>query len=144
MSGTRFNLFVTLTLVSTFGCNALTSNANQNELTRLQGTWDAVMYEESDKMASGNGGLRITIAGNRFAVSLNDRTTVEGTLRIDASTSPKTIDFIDDKHVGTGIYQFYGDELKICYDPVGAVRPKRFEVTPESAMHLLVLTRGKS
>jgi uncharacterized protein (TIGR03067 family) len=140
----RFKPFLPLALLLVVGCNALHEDANPSDLARLQGTWNAVMFADADKLAQGNGGLRLTISGDRFAVTLEDRTTAEGTIRVDANRSPKTIDFIDDNHVGTGIYRLYGEELRICYDPVGTVRPTRFEVPSDSALKLLILKRGKS
>jgi uncharacterized protein (TIGR03067 family) len=136
--------WVAAIILALTGCDAPGENSNRDDLERLQGTWAAVIYQDLNKSIGGDEArLKLTITGDRFAVTLDGKVKAQGTLRIDAAKSPRTIDFIDDEHVGTGIYQLYGNDLRICYDALGTVRPSRFEVTPQGAIHLLILTREK-
>src|SRR5262245_51885813 len=67
--------------------------------------------------------------------------------KIDASKSPATIDMdIKDGPVkegkAVGIIALDGDTLKLCYDPMGATRPAKFESTKDNGAFFFVLKRA--
>jgi uncharacterized protein (TIGR03067 family) len=118
------------------------------DLDLLQGIWTVATLEfEGQKMPAAmvsNG--RIAIEGNRF-VSSGMGAVYEGTLELDASTTPRRLDMKFDKgpetgNTNPGIYQLDSDRWTICVATRDTVRPSTFTSTPGSGIAVEVLTRG--
>ncbi|MCX7702029.1 MAG: TIGR03067 domain-containing protein [Gemmataceae bacterium] len=69
--------------------------------------------------------------------------------KIDASKNPPVIDMeITESPFGAGakavgIVSLNGDELKICYNPMGETPPEKFETKEGSSANMFVLKRAK-
>jgi uncharacterized protein (TIGR03067 family) len=68
--------------------------------------------------------------------------------KIDTTKSPAAIDMdIKDGPVkegkAVGIIALDGDTLKLCYDPMGAKRPEKFESTKDNGAFYFVLKRAR-
>src|SRR5438128_1339210 len=88
----------------------------------LQGEWAIVSAESNGEPPPA--GL---LDGAKFAFSGNKLTLLgkEGMFELDASKSPRQIDFIRGKTRQIGIYELNGDSLKLCVGPADD-RPKEF------------------
>jgi uncharacterized protein (TIGR03067 family) len=126
------------------GCNAAGSEAVQRELEKLQGTWIGVSYTDAQRTIDGRDmSMSLVVDGDHFTVHFGDQVIAQGRLGLDPNHNPKAIDFLEEKHTGTGIYEMYDDTLRLCYDPVGDERPTRLVVKPGSNFRLFVLQRQK-
>jgi uncharacterized protein (TIGR03067 family) len=99
---------------------------NKKELAKFQGTWELSSGEKDGKKQMAK--LFRVIKGNTYTLKdADDKVIAEGTFKLDASTSPKSIDVTrkGGKPV-LGIYAFDGEMQKICLAPQGKPRPKAF------------------
>lgn len=116
------------------------------DVKKLEGKWSFV-----SGMKNGNeAGEEMKKAEIGISKDVMTMTTGMGEFKfkftIDAKANPATIDLeITDGPVGQGskskgIISVDGDELKLCYDPMGGDRPKKFD---GKEAHLFVLKRKK-
>jgi uncharacterized protein (TIGR03067 family) len=117
-------------------------------LDLLQGTWTITTLEVDGQQMSAPENSQIVIKGNRFT-SNGMGAEYAGTLKLDASASPRRLDMtFDTGHAkgitNPGIYELKGDKLKLCLATSGTVRPIKFASTPGSGIALETLTRGKA
>lgn len=132
---------------------------NVADLKSLQGTWTAVSAVDP------NGEPAPKEFVDSFKIVVKDDSLVmeagkppEGTevikhprfqIKIDASASPKTIDFLGVENVPSkdamlGTYALDGDELKLCFPfQPGDARPKAVEASKEAKTGLFTLKRAK-
>jgi len=120
-----------------------------DELQRLQGTWTFVALEvDGAKLPEAMlVGSNIIIKGNTFK-SFSGGVTYEGTISIDVSRNPKTLDliFADGPEKGKtapGIYELGGDSLRICLSLGASSRPTEFATKQGSGHALETLKREK-
>ena len=121
-------------------CEVMDASANLQEkinvqptsLERLQGKWVAVsaMFRGKELKAEQLARLSITLEGNRAEITDPDSgEAMAGTFSIDASRTPKHIDFIapDGKERAPGIFEFDGERLKVAFVDADYARPADFE-----------------
>src|ERR1035441_907891 len=118
------------------------------DIALLQGVWTiAAMEVDGQSMtAAVLGDAHIVIKGSRFT-STGMGAVYEGTLELDASTSPARIDMKFDAgpekgNTNLGIYQLDGDSWKLCLATRGTVRPASFSSTAGSGIAVETLVRG--
>ena len=116
------------------------------DLEKLQGTWNIVTLEvEGATMSQAGSGSQIVVRGDAFTTSsMGD--TYNGTLTLDDSRTPKTLDmmFTEGPHAGKmslAIYELDGDDWKICLCFAGGIRPKEFTTAVGSGHALETLKR---
>jgi uncharacterized protein (TIGR03067 family) len=140
-----------LTAASTWAQEGPTprEEAARKELLKFQGTWSFASFEDGKKTPQPNLKKRtFFVGGSVFLVREGDKVIQAGTLRLSPAKSPKTIDAVVRKgdHEGNtmlGIYELTGDTLKVCFDPEGDGRPKKFAVKAGSDLFLAVYKRVK-
>jgi uncharacterized protein (TIGR03067 family) len=106
-------------------------DAGKKELAKLQGTWSYVSFvnPNGDKMPDDQlKKMSITYSGDKWTVKEEDRVIVSGTQKLDPSRRPHEIDAVITEGEGKGnsmlgIYEWEGDMLKVCFDPMGKERP---------------------
>src|SRR5207247_1101990 len=88
---------------------------------------------------------RITLVGKTFSFSKGSQvgTSPEGTITIDPSKKPKTVDSTatvgpDKGKTSLGIYEIKGDLHTVCFAPPGKERPQEFVSKPGSGHNLQV------
>ena len=120
-------------------------SASELDLAALQGTWKQVAFEEDgnpdaiDSYGDLFGSLT-TFQGNQFSVrSSAGQLLLEGSFVLDASPTPKTIDWIDDIGADAGktlaaIYLLEGDRFRFIAAEPGAPRPVVFHTAPGQTM----------
>jgi uncharacterized protein (TIGR03067 family) len=121
--------------------------ASRRELAKLQGSWRFQSWQDGSKKAlPGMDKRSFFVGGDVFLVRQGPRVLQLGTLRLSPSKKPMTIDAIVRKgqHEGNtmlGIYELTGDTLKVCFDPEGDARPKKFAPAEGSARYVAVFKR---
>lgn len=111
----------------------------------LQGVW--VITAINGQSAEGPQELTLTFAGDKYHQTLNGEVNERGTIKLDASRKPMTIDLIitegaDAGKTQLGIVEVTGDTIRANLDsPGGQQRPTDFTVKETSLM--FVGTRKK-
>ncbi|HLJ97638.1 MAG TPA: TIGR03067 domain-containing protein [Gemmataceae bacterium] len=127
------------------------NDVNQKDLERLQGDWAAVsIISNGNKLGDDDvQSLFRTTKGDQYTVFLFRKPIGKGTIKIDATKQPKTIDFLPASVAAVkpkpllGIYEFDGDTWKVCYALPGRERPTEFTSKEESGQTLAVWEREK-
>jgi uncharacterized protein (TIGR03067 family) len=105
----------------------------------LQGEWEIISAESNgeppppgllDEAKFAFSGDKLTLLGK------------DGTFELDASKSPRQIDFIRGNSRQIGIYELDEDSLKLCVGPSDD-RPKEFKTKPRTDHSLFMLRRKK-
>ena len=119
------------------------------DIDLLQGAWTITTLEmDGRQVPSGMlGGARIVVQGDRF-ISTGMGATYEGTLELDASSTPRQINMKfavgpEKGNINPGIYDLQGDTLKLCLATRGDARPSSFASAPGSGVAFETLTRGE-
>jgi uncharacterized protein (TIGR03067 family) len=119
--------------------------ADRKDKEKLQGTWMAVSGEKEGKDDPEAKEHAIVFEGDKFSIKKGDVVMVQGTIKIDASKSPKTMDLtitegpekVKDK-IALSIYVLDGDELTWCVsEPGSGERPEKL-ATKEGVKRMLV------
>jgi uncharacterized protein (TIGR03067 family) len=106
------------------------------DLKRMEGTWSATILEiagrpttdEEKKQVK----ISVVIEGNKYRTLVDDKQVDHGTIKLDPTKKPKTIDAMPEEgpHKGktlAGSYHLEGDEMKIVFDDPGKDRPTEFK-----------------
>ncbi len=121
------------------------ASASEQDLAALQGIWKQVAFEEDGNPEAidsygGSPELLTTFHGRHFFVrSTSGQLLLEGTFVLDASTTPKTIDWTDgmgadaDKTL-PAIYRLEGDGFTFIAAEHGTPRPMNFKTLPGQTM----------
>jgi len=120
-----------------------------DDLKAMEGKWKIEKAEaggkeiESDDLKS----VLLTITGERYEVLVKDKTDA-GTLKLDESQKPKTMDSTDTEGEDVGkvvkaIYEISGDTMRVCYALDGGERPTEFATKPDTALLLITCKREK-
>jgi uncharacterized protein (TIGR03067 family) len=125
------------------------SPAVEQELARIQGTWQLVYAETDGKTTPGERiqAVRVEIKGNSHSVYIGDKEVVHDvSFTLDPTATPRTTDdtINDGPDQGKqihGIYELAGDTLASCVAKVGEERPKKFATTPGSGHTFRVFKR---
>jgi uncharacterized protein (TIGR03067 family) len=118
---------------------------------KLEGSWTATRAERDGKAADDVVGHRLSFTGSRFRIESKDgKLLYAGTVRVDPSAKPATIDFAHTE--GTvkgkawqGIYALDGDTLKVCDNAPNPdkSRPTAFEAKNGSGYVFITFKRAK-
>jgi uncharacterized protein (TIGR03067 family) len=123
----------------------------KKELEKLAGTWEAVSVEVGGKQLPEERikDFKLIIEGDKYTTKAGERT-IKGTIKIDPSKDPKTIDATraegDEKgKVLLGIYKLVDDDnLKLCFnEPDNKERPTEFKTAEGTKQRYYVLKRQK-
>jgi uncharacterized protein (TIGR03067 family) len=118
---------------------------DKKDKEKLQGTWMAVSGEKEGKDDPEAKQHSLVFEGDKFSIKRGDKVFVQGTFKIDASKSPKTMDIditegpenVKNK-TAQAIYALDGDELTWWVaEPGSGDRPEKL-ATKEGVKHLLV------
>ena len=127
-----------------------THTTRADDLKAMEGTWKVEVAEaggkpvESDELKA----LVVTITGDRYEVLTKDGKDA-GTLKLDESQKPKTMDATDTEGLDAGkvikaIYELSGDTLRVCYAVDGeSGRPKELATKEDSPWLLVTYKREK-
>ena len=131
-------------------CNRqATAKTPKTDLDRLQGTWNLVSAIQDGNALPEDKVKQTTIVFKgdtfRFPGSAEYATSRAGTIKIDATKTPRQMDAIStEKEVMLGIYELHGDNYKVCFAPAGKPRPNELTSKPGSGYILQVWERVKT
>ena len=130
---------------------AAPNDAAVQEFKRMDGTWKclALDYDGNKLSAAQLEAVRLVQTGDKYASKVGDTIIDGGTLMIDPTKKPKTIDAMATTGSAKGrtllgIYEFDGDDYKICFGDTGNPRPTEFAAGAGSGNILIVYKREKS
>ena len=121
------------------------------DLQAFKGTWRLSSKEEDGKKFSEEE-IKDVIATNdgsgNISVRRGDKEINEGTVKLDPTKSPRTIDvtFTEGERKGQtvlGIYEIEGDAFRVCVARPGDERPAEFSAKAGSGHILVVYVRQK-
>jgi uncharacterized protein (TIGR03067 family) len=126
------------------------AEATRKDLEKLQGDWHALSWTQDGQELPEDDAQAFfrTIKGNRYTIYLFRKALSEGTLTIDATKRPRTIDAVPagaalkGKAV-LGIYEIAGGKLKLCMAAPGKARPTDFSAKKDSGQTFTVWEREK-
>ena len=119
-----------------------------SDLQGLQGTWKLVSAMRDGKPLAEDTVKKTKIIFKndtfRFPKSAEYATSRAGTIKIDATKTPKQMDAIStNKEVMLGIYELSGDNYKVCFAPAGKPRPTEFGSDSANGQILQIWKRKK-
>jgi len=122
----------------------------EKELKNFQGIWniESSVTGGTEISADQLKGFILIFEGDKHTLKFGDKVFQVGTLKLDPSKSPKTIDvtMTEGPDKGTtmlGIYEIDGDTLRVCFDPQGKKRPTEFKSAAGSQNFVNVHKRVK-
>lgn len=138
-------LLMLLVLVGLTAAQAAKEDAAAEDLKKMQGDW-VVVTMESDGMKIPDDDAQAlfrTVKGDQYTVYRYRRVAGKGTIHLDATKNPRTIDArpagsAPDAKPILGIYKFEGDKLKLCFASPGKDRPTQFR-SEEGSGHTLTV-----
>lgn len=126
--------------------------AIRKDLKALTGTWGTLTFVNDGKKIGKDEAKTHTAtysADRKYQAYQGDKLVFEGTLKIDPTKKPKTIDVTERSKVEgkpkvfLGIYELDGDKLKVCFAPPGKERPTEFSSEPGSGRFVSVRQRQR-
>jgi uncharacterized protein (TIGR03067 family) len=125
--------------------------AVKKELQSLKGTWRPVSREVDGTKTSEDdlkGVIILRDEAGMFSVRRGDQVVVDGTIKIDPTKKPKTVDTTysageNKGKVAKGIYEIDGDTYRLCFAQPGSERPTEFSAKAGSGNSLIVYKREK-
>lgn len=124
-------------------------DAAKKELEAIKGTWIVVLAERDGKDVTDKE-VRLTFdAAGKAVVKKGDKLLFEGTIKIDPTKKPKTLDATQTSEGDNkgktipGIYVLEGDTLKVCSTAPGKDRPTEFSSKAGSGHFLREYKREK-
>jgi uncharacterized protein (TIGR03067 family) len=114
----------------------------------LQGNWLLTKAElAGEPLPDKNVTIKLMIKGNDYTVMVDEKVD-KGTVKIDESAKPKTLDITGSDGPNKGktilaIYELDGDMLKVCYNLDGKNRPTEFKTAAKTQLFLATYKRDK-
>jgi uncharacterized protein (TIGR03067 family) len=123
----------------------------KKDLEPLQGTWKGVSGENDGNPIAEDAAKNqeLIVMGDKYTLKVGGKEEEQGTLKLDPTKTPKTMDItitsgMDKGKTQLAIYQIDGDTFKICYAPAGSKdRPKQLSTKAGNKEGLLVLKKAK-
>ena len=128
------------------GADDKKDDAAKEELKKMEGTWLLVSGESNGEVMPAEmvKTIKAVLKGDKLSIHFGDKMVFEGTMTVDPTKKPKTMDTVmtADKTKGVAIYELDGDSFKICVGNKGE-RPKEFTGKKDSGCSLYVYKREK-
>ncbi len=145
MAGTQWTRRATLLAAALLllARSGLTQGAGNNDQRKFQGDWIVVAAEKGgdkvpDEIVKT---IKAQFQGDKVKLAfLGD--VKQGTVKLDETRNPKTIDLTLDDKTMQGIYQVLkADQIQVCLASPGEPRPKKFESPANSEIMLVTFQR---
>lgn len=122
-----------------------------DELKRMAGSWSGEIVEAAGKPATDDFKavkLKLVMKGDVYTVYFDDKQVATGTVKLDPTKKPKTIDAAQTEgpykdKIQPGIYEFKGEDLHVVFGAPGQERPKEFKTRDGTKDALIVYKRLK-
>ncbi len=115
----------------------------KSDQERFQGEWIVVAAEKGGEKVPDEilKGLKLAVKGDAIELEILGETK-KGSLKLDPTTKPKSIDLMVEGKTIKGIYQFEKDTLKVCSGEPCQERPKEFKADAGSQNILVIFKRA--
>lgn len=118
------------------------SEAEKKELEKVTGTW----VQAGESVPQENTKVRLIYTGREFVGRLGEKVLFRGSVKLDPTQSPKTIDLTLDSgpnkgKVALGVYELDGDSYRGCLAAPGKERPSRLSPEPGSGQQRFAFRR---
>jgi uncharacterized protein (TIGR03067 family) len=148
---TGFAVIVLFTAGSLLLAGGGREDAVKKDLETFKGVFTIVSAEKDGKKYPDEElqGVTVKCDGDKVSVQKGDKALFTGTMKIDPTKKPKTIDTTQDSDGDTkgktfpGIYEIKGDTIKICTAAPGKERPTEFAAKAGSGSFYRVYKREK-
>ncbi len=127
------------------GANNAANPAANEDLAKMQGTWQVVSVETAGKAEHPKQHPATVVKDNKILMSLNGATPVYEISSLDPSKKPKVLVLTGDKTKVMAIYEISDNEFKLCLasTPNGAVPPADFHTSAKEPAILIVMRKAK-
>ncbi len=140
-----FKRIAVAVLIALLPLGALAQDRSADDLLRLQGGWQVVAAEQRGKPFDAIRGGALIITDRAFFLKTAAGNELRGEIRVNASVSPKQLDFVhaDGKTVWEAIYTLDDDGFRLNYVEAGGRdrRPTLFATSSDSAGTVIVMSR---
>jgi uncharacterized protein (TIGR03067 family) len=143
-------LVLWLAVAGSIAADAPLEDASRKDLERMQGDWARLSLAVNGEKFSVDDaqGVFRTVKADEYTMFRYDKQVAKGTFKIDATKMPRTIDFVPGSGPSPGkpllgIYEWEGENLKICHAPPGKDRPTDFSAKEGSEHTLTIWEREK-
>jgi uncharacterized protein (TIGR03067 family) len=127
------------------------AEAVKQEWGKLNGTWEVVRSTSDGEEVSlpRKVKLALTLKDGKYTFRQGDEVIEEGTVKIDPTTTPKSMEISaatgpDKGKTFRSIYEVKGDTQRVCEAPPGKPRPKAFGAKEGSGHTLITYKRVKA
>ncbi len=141
-------LFVVLAVVLSLAPFSVGDDA-KDDTQSIQGTWLPSSAELAGKKLPDEvvKTIKLVVKDDKYTVTVGEKTD-EGTVKLDASAKPKTLDITGTEGPNKGktilaIYERSGDTLRICYNLDGKSHPTEFKTKADTKLFLVTYKREK-
>jgi RNA polymerase sigma factor (sigma-70 family) len=114
------------------------STRRVGDLDRLQGVWmvESIRRDGRNERADA---MRMAVKGKTLIVFRQNSSDADTySIKVDSTTNPPSIDLQNDGKSMPGIYEFHGDELRLCYCETFPDRPMEF--ASQRGAHVVLMT----
>src|SRR5688572_18667784 len=126
--------FCTWACVAVLACGlTIWADTASDELQKWQGAWQqrTATIDGNAIPAADVAKVKFTVVGDKYTITTGDVVQSEGTIKLDLTKNPKTVDFTETKGPNQGksflgIYTLTGATLKYCFGESGKERPTKF------------------
>lgn len=122
---------------------------DKEDLKMMEGEWLPTTGELAGKPFPDEllKSIKLVMKGENYTAGVGEQTD-RGTVKVDSSKTPKTIDITGTEGPNKGktfpaIYELSGDTLKVCYNLGGADRPTEFKTKEGTQLFLVTYKRSK-
>lgn len=109
-----------------------------DELVKFAGKWTVESFEFNGMPVAEMLGAIREFNGDQYSLTPKSGQTYSGTVKIDATQTPKQVDLMLADRTLRGIYEIEGATLKLAYALEGDARPTAFESKADSGVVLVV------
>lgn len=134
--------------VASLGCalvlvDAATARTQNADDQKLQGKWIVESFQYNGNLVERLKDAVREFTDGKYSLTPKMGEGIEGTVKLDSTQKPKTIDLDVNGRILKGIYELEGDTLKMCYNLTHEERPTEFVSKPDSGLIVIVHKRGK-
>ncbi|MBI3839766.1 MAG: TIGR03067 domain-containing protein [Planctomycetia bacterium] len=119
------------------------ARAADTDQEKLQGKWTVESFEYNATPIEMMKNATREFKDGKYTLTPKVGDAIEGTIKIDQSKKPKTIDLDVNGRILKGIYELEGDTLRMCYLLTDGERPTEFATKPDTGLILISHKRAK-